>query len=113
MMKNQMKLIERANAMTHSDEYLWLSNDISPWKSQHFIHVACEVPGAVNTEMSGTYISKVFDGPYNTVPLWKKEMDLYLNTSGYTPDNYFVYYTTCPRCAKKYRHNYIVLFAQV
>ena len=113
MMKKQIRLINNADAMPHSDEYIWLSSSISPWKSENFIHVTTEVPGALNTEISGTFITKVFDGPYNNVPYWKKEMDLFINDMGYTADRYFIYYTTCPKCAAKYGHNYIVLFAMV
>ena len=113
MMKKQMKLIKAAEALPHTDEYIWLNRNISPWKSMNYFHVTTEVPGAVNTKISGMFITKVFDGPYNYVPQWTKEMDFYLNASGYTAEKYFVYYTTCPKCAKKYDHNYIVLFAMI
>jgi hypothetical protein len=30
--------------------------------------VTKEIPGAENVQLSGTFLSKVFDGPYNAVP---------------------------------------------
>ena len=113
MMKRQIKLINKADAMPHADEYIFLNSSVSPWKSEYFIHVTTEVPGALNTEISGTFVTKVFDGPYNNVPRWKKQMDFFVNDLGYTVQRYFIYYTTCPKCAEKYGHNYIVFFAKV
>ena len=99
--------------MPHTEDFIWLNCPLSPWKSINYFHVTTEVPGAENTEMSGTFVSRVFDGPYKNVPYWKKEMDIYLNEMGYSSDRYFTFYTTCPKCAAKFGHNYIVLFALV
>ena len=75
--------------------------------------VTNEVYGIENIKFSGTYISKVFDGPYNKVPEWIKEMDTYLSEKGKTAKKYYFYYTTCPNCAKKYGHNYVVALAEL
>jgi hypothetical protein len=55
----------------------------------------------------------VFDGPYNHVPKYLKEFHKYLALIEKKPKKIYFYYTTCPKCAKKYGHNYIVAFAEV
>jgi len=105
--------IQAANAAPGLADFLLLSNDPSPWKSEYLMAVTKEIPGAENVRLSGTFISKVFDGPYRNVPKWMKEMENYVAVMGKTTRNYYFYYTTCPKCAKLYGHNYIVAFAQV
>jgi hypothetical protein len=75
--------------------------------------VTKEIPEAENVKLSGTYLSKVFDGPYNAVPKWIIEMEKYVSSKGEKTKKYFFYFTTCPKCAKKYGHNYSIAFAQV
>ncbi|MFC1786955.1 hydrolase [Halobacteriota archaeon] len=94
-------------------DFLLLAYDPSPWKSELYMTVTKEIPGAKNVKLSGIYLSKVFDGPYNAVPKWIKEMEKYVSSKGKKTKKYFFYFTTCPKCAKIYEHNYAVAFAQV
>ena len=107
------KKIEDAGANPDIRDFLMLATESSPWRGEVYINATKEVPDAENVRLSGTYITKVFDGPYNAVPKWIKEMDQYLTLKGKTVKKYYFYYTTCPRCAKKYGHNYVVAFAEV
>ena len=113
MVQRQWEKAEKAGAAPKLKDFLWLSYDPSPWKSEHYIAVTKEVPDAENVKLSGTFISRVFDGPYNAVPKWIKEMDQYLADQQKKAKKYYVYYTTCPKCAKNTGHNYAVVFAQV
>lgn len=70
-------------------------------------------PSAFRSEISGTFVSRVFDGKYNEIPKFIKEMDRYLNESGESAKDYYIHYAYCPLCAKKYGHNYLTLFAKV
>ncbi|MDD4358922.1 MAG: hypothetical protein PHY30_03860 [Candidatus Pacebacteria bacterium] len=87
--------------------------DPSAWKSEYYISVNKEVLGVENVRLSGTFLTKVFDGPYNDVPKWIKGMDEYLKNKGKQAKKYYFYYTTCPKCAKIYGHNYVVAFAEI
>jgi effector-binding domain-containing protein len=113
MITKVWKDVEAAGAKPADKDFLWLAYDPSPWKSEHYIHVTREVPGAENVKLSGTFATKVFDGPYNDVPKWIKDMDKYLSSQGKKAQKYYFYYTTCPKCAKTYGHNYVVMFAQI
>lgn len=113
MIQKQWKKAQAAGAAPKIKDFLWLSYDPSPWKSEHYISVTKNVPNAENVRLSGKFISKVFDGPYNAAPKWIKEMDRYLAKKEKQSKKYYFYFTTCPKCAKKYGHNYVVIFAQV
>ena len=95
------------------EDFLLLAYDPSPWRSELYMAVTKEVPGADNVRLSGRYLTKVFDGPYNSPPIWIKDMEKFVDSRGDEAKRYFFYFTTCPRCAKIYGHNYAVVFAQV
>ncbi len=105
--------IEQAGARPADKDFIMLAYDPSPWKSELYMTVIKEVPDALNVRLSGNFLSRVFDGPYNAVPKWFKEMEDYARASGKKAVKQYFYYTTCPKCAKKYGHNYVVAFAQV
>ena len=107
------KRIEDAGANPDVKDFSMLATESSPWKGELYIHVTKEVPNAENVRLSGTYITKVFDGPYNAAPKWIKEMTQYVNQKGMTAKKHYFYYTTCPKCAKIHGHNYVVAFAEV
>jgi NMD protein affecting ribosome stability and mRNA decay len=94
-------------------DFLLFAYDPSPWKSELYLAAMKDIPEKDITKLSGTFVSMVFDGPYSGVPKFMKEMDGYLRSTNQTSKKYFFYYTTCPKCAKKYGHNYIVALAQV
>jgi hypothetical protein len=101
------------NAMPEWNDFLAMANDPSPWRSEWYMTTTKPVPDAENVTLSGTFFSKVFDGPYNRVPKWIKEMDALLAAQGQKALKYYFHYTSCPKCAKIYGHNYVVAFAQI
>lgn len=108
------KLAEEAGAIeADKKEVLVLFNDPSLFKSNIFFSVTKEVPKANNTQITGNFVGKVFDGAYNAIPKFIKKIDEYLGKSGKKAKDYYVHYAYCPGCAKKYGHNYMVLFAEV
>lgn len=107
------KKVEAAGAKPDDKDILMLCYDPSPWKSELYVSVTKEVPDAENVKLSGTFMTKVFDGPFNHVPQWIKEMTSYVEGKGKKVKKFYFYYTTCPKCAKKWGHNYVVVFAEV
>jgi len=105
--------IEGSNAKVNPKDFLMLTEDLSAWKSNLYINTTKEVPGFDNVKLSGTFLSMVFDGPYSNIPKYIKEINEYVTNEGEKILKYYFYYTTCPKCAKKYGHNYIVILAQI
>lgn len=102
-----------ARAAPELGDFLLMAFDPSPWKSELYMAVTKPVPGARNVALSGTFFSRTFDGPYNSVPKWLKEMEAQIAGQGRKAARYYVYFTTCPKCAKTFRHNYAVVLAQL
>lgn len=106
-----LALIEKAKAK--SPYQLMLTDEKSPWGSDIYIDVAKNVPDAKMANISGTFLTKVFEGPYQNAGKWAKEMDAYVKSKGKEVKKLYFSYTTCPNCAKAYGKNYVVLLAQV
>jgi hypothetical protein len=102
-----------ACAVPEWSDFLVLATDPSPWRSEWYMATTKPVPDADNVTISGTFVSRVFDGPYKAVPKWIKEMDAQLAAQGQKAKKYYFFYTSCPKCAKARGHNYVVAFAQV
>ncbi|MBU2613408.1 hypothetical protein KJ925_03060 [Patescibacteria group bacterium] len=106
-----MALIEKAGAK--APYQLMLTDEKSLWGADIYIDVVKDVPGAQMATISGTFLTKVFEGPYNMAGTWAKEMETYVTSKGKTIKKLYFSYTTCPKCAKAYGKNYVVLFAQI
>ncbi len=107
-----MDKIEKADAFT-PEPPLGLSDHTSRWNMDLYLEVTKEVPDAENVKLSGTYLSKVFEGPYKDTRIWCQQMAEWVNAQGKEIKKHLMYYTTCPKCAKHYGKNYVVYFAQV
>jgi len=104
-------LIEKANPK--APQQLILTDEKSLWGADIYIEVAGDVPGAQMAKLSGTFLTKVFEGPYQNVGKWAQEMAEYVKSKDKELKKMFFSYTTCPKCAKAYGKNYVVLFAQI
>lgn len=111
VMKRDCDLIEKASA--YPKEPLWLSDENSLWSSDLYIAVEKEVPAAENCEISGKFMTKVYEGPFKDVRKWIPDMNEYVKSKGKKVEKNYIFYTTCPKCAKQYGKNYVVIFAQV
>jgi hypothetical protein len=103
--------IKKADALI--SEPLMLSDENSLWGSDIYIAVSKEVPGAEIVKISGTFLSKVFEGPFQNMGKWIKEMETFVKSKGKETKKLYFFYTTCPKCAKFYGKNYIVILAQI
>ncbi len=113
MMGQTWKMIQDAKADPAVEEFCVISKDPSPWRSDYYFAVVHEVAGACNTKISGTFISKVYDGDYRHTPKFIKLAKKSVEAKGHKMQDTYVFYTTCPKCAKKWGHNYIVVFVKI
>lgn len=92
---------------------LGLSDHTSKWNMDVYLAVDKEVPNAENTTLSGKFYSKVYEGPFGDTEKWCKDYDKVALNKGYTINKCYLWYTTCPKCAKKYEKNYVVIVGKV
>jgi len=94
-------------------DYLGLSDHTSKWNMDIYLAVDKEVSEAENTTLSGKFYSKVYEGPFKDTGKWCKDFENLAKTKGFTITKWYMWYTTCPKCAKKYGKNYVVVIGQV
>lgn len=108
------KAMEDANkAEADKSEVLLLFRDPSAFRSEIFLSVTGPIENADNVNLSGTFYARVFAGPYSAVPKFIKKINEDLAAQAKTAKDYYVHYAYCPGCAKKYGHNYMIIFAQI
>ena len=106
-----MEKIAKADAL--APEPVLLSDENSLWGADIYIAVSKEVPQAQMKKISGTLLTKVFEGPYKDAGKWARQMKEYVKSKGRDLKKLYFFYTTCPRCAKYYGKNYTVMVAEV
>lgn len=109
--RKNMGLIEKAGVGVLGQ--IMLTEENSLWGADLYIEATKEVAGAQMTTISGTFLTKVFEGPYRNAGKWVKEMKEYVKSKEKELNKLYFYYTTCPKCAKAYGKNYVVLIAQI
>lgn len=102
-----------AGAAPERKDFFMMAHDPSPFKGELYMAITKEIPGEDNVRLSGTYMSKVFDGPYSHVPKFMALMDGHLASIKMKAKKYYFHFAYCPKCSKKYGHNYIVAIAEV
>ena len=115
---NFSKVLERLNqkveqAQAQTEESIWLTDHNSPWTSDLLVSITKEVPGCSMKALSGTFFSKVFIGSYRDMKRWMQEMETFVSQKKREIGKMYFWYTTCPKCAKKYGKNVVVVFAKV
>lgn len=104
--------IEQAGAK--ESEGIVLCDESSRWGTDYFFAVSKEqVSGASMVHLSGTFLTRVYEGRYREAGKWMRDMAAHVDARGKRLERIFSWYTTCPRCARAYGANYVVLFAQV
>ena len=111
VMKRNVAAIDAARA--RPDTMVVLADENSLWGADIYIEVTQDIPGATMATISGTFLAKVFEGPYRNMRKWMEEMKTFVQGKGKGLQKMYMFYTTCPKCAKKYGKNYVVILAQV
>jgi hypothetical protein len=112
VMVRNMARIAQADAFTPAVP-LVLSDHTSRWNMDLYIEVSKEIPDAEHVRLSGLYLAKVFEGPFKNTSQWCSQMADWVRSKGKTINRYLMYYTTCPKCARHYGNNFVVILAEV
>jgi hypothetical protein len=110
-MKRMNAKVEAAGA--EMPDWLCLSDHTSMWNMHLYLAVDREVKDAENVHFSGKFISKVYEGPYKDSGKWKKDFTAYVKGEGHDLIKEYMWYTTCPKCAKKWGKNYVVFIGKI
>lgn len=111
VMTKLIEKVESANAKT--PDSLCLSDHTSRFNMNVYLSVDKEIPNAENVTLSGKFLSKVYEGPYKDTAKWCKNFEEYAKDKNFDIRKWYMWYTTCPKCAKKYGKNYVAIIAEV
>lgn len=103
--------VDKAGAGT--PDGLCLSDHTSKWNMDLYLAVDKEIPNAGNVTLSGKFLSKVYEGPFKNTGKWCEDFESYAKKNGFEVKKWYMWYTTCPKCAKKYGKNYVVIIGQL
>ncbi|MCX6232898.1 MAG: hypothetical protein NTZ33_15320 [Bacteroidetes bacterium] len=103
--------IERASAEV--PDWLCLSDHTSKWNMDIYLAVDREISDANNVSISGKFLSKVYEGDFKNTEKWMKDFESYTKKNNYKLEKWYMWYTTCPKCAKKYGKNYVVIIGKL
>jgi hypothetical protein len=54
----------------------------------------------------------VYEGPFKDTAIWCKDFERLAKEKEFVINTWYMWYTTCPKCAKKYGKNYVVVLAR-
>lgn len=94
-------------------DMLWLTEHTSPWNMNVLGAVSKEIPNTENVKISGTFYCKVYEGAFGDTKKWCIDFEKSAKAKGYTTKKLYQWYTTCPKCAKKFGKNYVAIFSQI
>ena len=111
VMKRLNKKVRESGAVM--PDWLCLSDHTSKWNMTVYLSVDKELPSAENVTLSGKFLSKVYDGPFKDTGKWCQNFENHAKAKGLIIKKMYMWYTTCPKCAKKYGKNYVVIISEV
>jgi len=111
VIRSMNEKVEKAGATI--PDWLCLSDHTSKWNMDLYLAVDREIPGSVNTTLSGRYYSKVYEGDYKETGKWCQDFGSLIKAKGLDIKKWFMWYTTCPKCAQKYGKNYVVIIGRI
>jgi hypothetical protein len=112
------KVMERVFALAQKSgavfqDNMCLSDHVSKWKMNIYLPVDKEIEGAENIKISGEYFFRVYEGKFSETGKWCKDYKEVTDSKGWSVKRWLMWYTTCPKCAKKYGKNYVVIAGEV
>ena len=111
VMKRLDATVKKADATI--PDWLCLSEHTSKWNMDLYLAVDKEIPGAENTNLSSRFFCKVYEGPFKDIGKWSKDFKEYAKSKSQNVKKLYLWYTTCPKCAKKYGKNYVAILGEV
>ncbi|VBB47976.1 conserved hypothetical protein [uncultured Paludibacter sp.] len=111
VMTKLMKVVEKNQVQT--PDYLCLSDHTSKWNMDVYLAVDKEVPNVENIELSGKFYSRLYEGDFKKTSEWTEDFKKYAAEKNLEIEKWYMWYTTCPKCAKKYGKNYVVIIAKI
>lgn len=111
VVKRMMGKVEKSGGKAL--DWMGLSAHTSKWNMDLYVAVDKEIHDAENVTMNGKFFSKVYEGNFKDTGKWCKDFENHAKDKNLKITKWYMWYTTCPKCAKKYGKNYVVIVGKV
>jgi hypothetical protein len=111
VMRRLDSLIKKNNAQI--PDWLCLSDHTSRWNMDLYLAVDKRMNDVNIVELSGRFFSIVYEGPFKDTDKWCKDFEAKAKERQLNINKWYMWYTTCPKCAKKYGKNYVVIIGKI
>lgn len=111
VIKQLDKKIRRVNGEVN--DWLCLSDHTSMFNMDIYLAVDKNIPGANNVTLSGNFYSRVYEGDFKNTKQWCEDFTSKIKEKGKILKKMYMWYTTCPKCAKKYGKNYVAIVGNI
>ncbi len=78
-----------------------------------YVAVDKEIPGAENVNLSGKFFCKVYEGDFKDTGKWCQDFESVVKGKGMNVKKWYMWYTACPKCAKKWGKNYVAVIGKI
>lgn len=102
----------QANSLNFS-EGVCLSDHTSKWNMDIYVTIDKEFKDDSISYFNGNFYCKMYEGDFKDTGKWCSDYDKTLKEKGLKNKKIFMWYTTCPKCAKKYGKNYVGIFSEI
>ena len=90
-----------------------LSDHTSAWNMDVFVAVDKKIPDAKNVKITGKFYCRVYEGDFRKTGEWISDFKKTSSEKHFSTGKMYMWYTTCPKCAKKYGKNYVVILSKI
>lgn len=111
VMRRMNQKVESAGASV--PDWLCLSEHTSSWNMNLYLAVDKPVEKTEIVSLNGKFLFKVYEGPFRDAGKWIRDFQAYAGERDLKVDKQFMWYTTCPKCAKKYGKNPVAVVGQL
>ena len=111
VMTKMCQLMEREKV--EMSDGLLLADHTSKWNMDLYLATDKEIAGVENVTLSGKFFCKVYEGSFKNIGVWMKDFENYAKRNSIAVNKMYWWYTTCPKCAKKYGKNYVAIVANI
>lgn len=101
------------NAGGTMPDNLCLNYHTSKWNMDVYLAVDKAIADADMENLNGKFYSRVYEGSFSDTGNWHKDFEKIAKEKNITTEKIYMWYTTCPKCAKKYGKNYVAFVAKV
>ena len=90
-----------------------LSDHASAWKMNVFVAVDKKIPDLKTVKITGKFYCRVYEGDFRKTGEWISDFKKTSSEKHFSTGKMYMWYTTCPKCAKVYGKNYVAILAEI